>query len=589
MLQSVKKKLGGGSQTDNKATGDPRSKPAASAARPGAAAAAPAKGGGAAPGAKPPGAGAAGIGMAPGSAGGKGAGKKNGPLEALPAFKDVASTARQDLFIKKLRLCSQPMDFSEASDVRDKEIKRLNLLEIMDYINNTKNVFNEATFGEITEMISANLFRGLAPSQTPANVQYDPEEDEPVLEASWPHLQYVYEFLLRFVVSNETDPKVVKKYIDTQFLVRLLDLFDSEDPRERDYLKTILHRIYGKFMPYRAFIRKAINNIFYRFIYETERHNGIAELLEILGSIINGFALPLKEEHKQFLMKALLPLHKVRYVNLYHQQLSYCVTQFVEKDPKLAIQVIESILAFWPMTYSPKEVLFLNEAEEILEMIQASEFEKIMAPLFKQIARCIGSPHFQVAERALFLWNNEYIVSLIAQNRNQVLPLVFEALYTNSRSHWNSTVHGLTCNVVKLFMEMDAKLFEECSAQYRERQEAEAANAQKKLEDWASIEKMAETSPLYARLTSEMGQTGMLAYQLRASQLKEVVEELDEGMESLGGEGGVGGNFEVSKANDASRRKSMLPGQKSDESKAQVAAVATGEKLQTTYQADNES
>ena len=38
--------------------------------------------------------------------------------------------------------------------------------------------------------------------------------------------------------------------------------------------------------------------MFYRFVYETERHNGIAELLEILGSIINGFALPLKEEHK---------------------------------------------------------------------------------------------------------------------------------------------------------------------------------------------------------------------------------------------------------------------------------------------------
>ena len=28
-----------------------------------------------------------------------------------------------------------------------------------------------------------------------------------------------------------------------------------------------------------------------------------------------------------------------------------------------------------------------------------------------------------MAERALFLWNNEYIVSLIAQNRNQVLTL----------------------------------------------------------------------------------------------------------------------------------------------------------------------
>lgn len=48
----------------------------------------------------------------------------------------------------------------------------------------------------------------------------------------------------------------------------------------------------------RPYIRRAINHVFYRFVYETERHNGIAELLEILGSIINGFALPLKEEHK---------------------------------------------------------------------------------------------------------------------------------------------------------------------------------------------------------------------------------------------------------------------------------------------------
>jgi serine/threonine-protein phosphatase 2A regulatory subunit B' len=39
-------------------------------------------------------------------------------------------------------------------------------------------------------------------------------------------------------------------------------------------------------------------------------------------------------------------------------------------------------------------------------------------PLFRLIARCINSPHFQVAERALFLWNNEYIVSLIAKSRD---------------------------------------------------------------------------------------------------------------------------------------------------------------------------
>lgn len=50
--------------------------------------------------------------------------------------------------------------------------------------------------------------------------------------------------------------QVARKYIDTTLITRFLELFDSEDPRERDYLKTILHRIYGKFMPHRAFIRK---------------------------------------------------------------------------------------------------------------------------------------------------------------------------------------------------------------------------------------------------------------------------------------------------------------------------------------------
>ncbi len=90
---------------------------------------------------------------------------------------------------------------------------------------------------------------------------------------------------------------VAKKYIDNNFVVNLLELFNSEDPRERDLLKTTLHRIYGKFLSLRAFIRKAINNIFHQFVFETEKHNGIAELLEILGSIINGFVCSLCIAH----------------------------------------------------------------------------------------------------------------------------------------------------------------------------------------------------------------------------------------------------------------------------------------------------
>ena len=48
----------------------------------------------------------------------------------------------------------------------------------------------------------------------------------------------------------------------------------------------------------------------------------------------------------------------------------------------------------------------------------------------------------------------------------QVLPHVFSALEANARSHWNPAVHGLTCNVRKMFQEMDEELYEECRQSY---------------------------------------------------------------------------------------------------------------------------
>ena len=323
-----------------------------------------------------------------------------GVYEALPSFRDVPSSEKQNLLIKKLNMCCVVFDFGNPSiNLKEKDVKRQTLLELVDYISSVNSKFNEVVMQEITKMVAVNLFRTFSsPShESKALEMYDLEEEEPTMEPAWPHVQIVYEVLLRFVASSETDAKLAKRYIDHSFVLRLLDLFDSEDQRERDYLKTILHRIYGKFMVHRPFIRKAINNIFYRFIFETEKHNGIAELLEILGSIINGFALPLKEEHKLFLVRALIPLHKPKCVSMYHQQLSYCITQFVEKDVKLADTVIRGLLKYWPVTNSSKEVMFLAELEEILDATQAAEFQRCMVPLFHQIARCLNSFHFQVS------------------------------------------------------------------------------------------------------------------------------------------------------------------------------------------------
>lgn len=418
----------------------------------------------------------------------------SGVVEVLPMIRDVPVSDRHVLFLRKIQICCFSFDFSDTmKSAREKEIKRQTLLELIDLVQLGLCKMNEVMLEEMIRMVSVNIFRCLPPAshENTGSETGDPEEDDMYLEPSWPHLQLVYELLLRYVVSPETDTKVAKRYLDHSFVLKMLDLFGTEDPREREYLKTILHRVYGKFMVHRPFIRNAINNIFYRFIFEMERHSGIGELLEILGSIINGFALPMKEEHKLFLVRALIPLHKPKCISAYHQQLSYCITQFVEKDYKLADTVIRGLLKYWPVTNCGKEVLFLGELEEVLEATQSAEFQRCMVPLFRQIGRCLNSPHFQVAERALFWWNNEHIVSLIAQNRHVILPIIFGALEKNVKGHWNQAIHGLTSNVRRMFVEMDDELFQECESQYAEREAKALELVEQRELTWKRLEAVA--------------------------------------------------------------------------------------------------
>lgn len=348
----------------------------------------------------------------------------------LPNFDEVAPEEQISLFIQKVDQCNIIFDFGDPThDIRGKEIKRITLQELIQFIVSNRFNYTDEMYKHVIAMFKKNLFRPIPPPVNPVGELYDPDEDEPVSELAWPHMQSIYEFFLRFVESPDFHHQVAKQYIDHDFILRILELFDSEDPRERDCLKTTLHRIYGKFLSLRSFIRKSINNVFLQFVYETERFNGIGELLEILGSIINGFALPLKEEHKIFLIKVLLPLHKVKSLSLYHPQLAYCIVQFLEKDPSLTEDVIMGLLRYWPKINSPKEVMFLNEIEDIFEVMEPNEFLRIQIPLFAQLLKCISSSHFQVSEKVLCFWQNEYFLTLVTENAEVVLPIIFASLY----------------------------------------------------------------------------------------------------------------------------------------------------------------
>jgi len=436
-------------------------------------------------------------------------------FQKLASFDEVDPEYYAELFIGKVDQCKIMFDFYDpSSDIQGKEMKRLTLHELTVFVSTTRMTYTDEMYRHVVDMFKINIFRPIPPPVNPVGDIYDPDEDEPVYELAWPHMQMVYEFFLRFVESPDFNNTIAKPYIDHQFVLTLLELFDSEDNRERDCLKTTLHRIYGKFLSLRSFIRKSINNIFLTFIYETGRFNGISELLEILGSIINGFALPLKEEHKVFLVKVLIPLHKVRCLSLYHPQLAYCILQFLEKDPTLTEEVIMGLLRYWPKINSPKELMFLNEIEDIFEIIDPQEFQRVEVPLFAQLAKCISSPHFQVSEKVLCYFNNEFFVSLVTENAESILPIIFPALYDLSQTEmelaeqqdqqnpdqqlndydldettsWNRTISTLAYNALKIFMDTNPIVYDRCCILYDEQMKEEKARKKLRNDHWKKLE-----------------------------------------------------------------------------------------------------
>ena len=87
-------------------------------------------------------------------------------------------------------------------------------------------------------------------------------------------------------------------------------------------------------------------------------------------------------------------------------------------------------------------------------------------------------------------------MSLVGDNASVLLPIMFPALYKNSKSHWNKTIHGLIYNALKVFMEMNQTLFDECTKKYKEDMEAEEEKLENKQKIWDKIYAQAKQNKL---------------------------------------------------------------------------------------------
>ena len=400
-----------------------------------------------------------------------------GVIEDLPPLSSVTEDKFNDLMRRKLKQCCIVCDFqSPMDDLPNKGKKTAYLEEILDHISQPRyfKLFEPETFKEFFAMLSQNIIRAFPPIPALARVPMIGDDiNDTLYESAWPHLELVYQIFQRFLESSLMDPNQFVQYIDPPFIAKFLGQFNSTDQRERDALKMVLHRMYLKFVQQRPLIRQAIQHVFYTYIYETRYFCGILELLEIMISIINGYAVPLKQEHKDFLIRILLPLHTSYYLHLFHQNLFYCVMQYIQKDPSLIPIIKKELQKLWPVWCSMKELIFVTELGKILEMVNEEQFVGLMEPLFRKIGQCITSNNFQVSEAGMLLWKNDRFVQLTTAHAKELFPIICPDLYKTGTNHWNTPIKNLAVSVIRICMETSPAVFEAFSKTMKAQEQQE--------------------------------------------------------------------------------------------------------------------
>lgn len=135
--------------------------------------------------------------------------------------------------------------------------------------------------------------------------------------------------------------------LDDAFFARLLFEIRTEHDATREDVMILLHRTYRAFTAKRTALREMMRHILSQTVHANVPHPGMRELLELLHSIIDGFATPLRNEHETFLFEALLPLYTWRCApsdgEEPHQRLPtllwQCVRTLIEKKPDLKPRV----------------------------------------------------------------------------------------------------------------------------------------------------------------------------------------------------------------------------------------------------------
>lgn len=245
-------------------------------------------------------------------------------------------------------------DFTNNERLEEKlaKYKKLEILcDIFTYI--TDEMFNTDFIVDIIDIIEINLFRSLPPNQLQKEfINYGPgfEKINSVDDPQMIHLNLIYQLLMLVIDFLKHRKEILELLIDEVFVEKTIDLIESEDSDERDYVTKILCKFYQYLPSRRKIIDRIITNKLMEIVSNGHKiYINVENLLEILLLKLDVVHSRDQQQSSMETTKSLLiSLHRLPYVYYYHIQLFSCTIKFIRKNPDHLVDLTTKILRLRP-------------------------------------------------------------------------------------------------------------------------------------------------------------------------------------------------------------------------------------------------
>ena len=219
---------------------------------------------------------------------------------------------------------------------------------------------------------------------------------------------------------------------------------------------------------------------------------GVAALISVLAGAVEGLERPLAVRHKEYLECVLMPLHGAQAVVLrgYHDALQFAMARYAHYDAECAVFIVNALATAWPTRSSTKACMLLRELEVLATVTDAEVAKLIARPILSVLARCIRSPHFLVALRALAFWENPDLVEwgvLAPKFDSSVLLRTYPALNESSQNHFHAEVRASAQAVIDSYTERNTMLVRSTHRRYLEAREGSALATAARQKKWDGL------------------------------------------------------------------------------------------------------